>query len=188
VFLRDTANGFLTWARRHGDRSGLPCLGGGLRGERDGDRGCRRRHGCEPGGAAPATQSGGTITDPTAYFVDSLYRTDRPGTNAADEDVRAQSTRILLNGSRNGDVPAADKSYLAMLVAARTGLSQDDAAKRVDEVIAQGKAAEAKARLAADTARKAGAYLSVFTALPMLDGAFIACVAAAVGGQQRDEY
>jgi uncharacterized protein YjbJ (UPF0337 family) len=37
-------------------------------------------------------------------------------------------------------------------------------------------------------ARKAGSYLSIFTAVSMLVGAFIACVAAALGGQQRDEY
>ena len=89
---------------------------------------------------------------------------------------------------RIGDVPAPDKTYLALLVAARSGLSQADAAKRVDEVIAQVKTAEVNARQTADAARKTGAYLSIFTALSMLVGAFIACVAAALGGQQRDEY
>jgi hypothetical protein len=103
-------------------------------------------------------------------------------------DVRARSSRILLNGLRNGGVPAPDKTYLVLLVADRTGLSQAKAAKRVDEVIAQAKAVEVKTRQAADAARKAGAYLSIFTGLSMLVGAFIACVAAALGGQQRDEY
>src|ERR1019366_660873 len=103
-------------------------------------------------------------------------------------DVLAQSTRILLNGMRNGEVPAPDKTYLAQLVSARTGLSQPDAVKRVDDVIAQVSAAEVKARQTADAARKAGAYLSIFMALSMLVGAFIACIAAALGGQQRDEY
>ena len=60
--------------------------------------------------------------------------------------------------------------------------------KRVDAVVAQVNAAEAKARQVADAARKAAAYLSIFMALSMLVGAFIACVAAALGGQQRDEY
>jgi hypothetical protein len=71
---------------------------------------------------------------------------------------------------------------------ARTGVSPADAEKRVDAVIGQTKAAEAKARQAADAARKAGMYLSIFTALSMLVGAFIACVAAALGGQQRDVH
>jgi isocitrate lyase len=102
--------------------------------------------------------------------------------------VRAQSTRILLNGMLNGDVAAPDKTYLAQLVAVRTGLPQADAQKRVDEVIAQEDAAEAKVRQAADDARKAASKLSIFTALSMLVGAFIACISAALGGQQRDEH
>jgi hypothetical protein len=192
VFFRDTANGFLSWAvaavigaaflasAAASVVSGTATVvAGAVSGA---------AAGASQGVAAEATQSGGTITDPTAYFVDSLYRTDHPSANISDGDVRAQSSRILLNGLRNGDVPAPDKTYLVLLVAAHTGLSQVDATKRVDEVIAQAKAVEVKARQAADTARKAGAYLSVFTALSMLVGAFIACVAAAVGGQQRDEY
>jgi hypothetical protein len=80
-----------------------------------------------------------------------------------------------------------DKTYLAQLVAARTGLSQADAEKRVDAVIAKAQAAETKARQIADAARKAGAYLSIFTAVSMLIGAFIAAAAAALGGRHRDE-
>ena len=38
-----------------------------------------------------------------------------------------------------------------------------------------------------DATRKAAAAASVFTALSMVIGAFIACVAAALGGSQRDE-
>ena len=41
---------------------------------------------------------------------------------------------------------------------------------------------------AIDAARKAAAAFAVFTALSMLVGAFIACVGAALGGQQRDEH
>ena len=192
VFFRDTANGFLTWAvatvigaaflasAAASVVSGTATVVAGVA--------SGAAAGASQGVAEQASQSVGTIADPTAYFVDSLYRTDHPSANVSDGDVRAQSSRILLNGLRNGDVTAPDKTYLVLLVAARTGLSQADAAKRVDEVIAQAKAVEVKARQAADTARKAGAYLSIFSALSMLVGAFIACVAAALGGQQRDEY
>lgn len=192
VFFRDTANGFLTWAvatvigaaflasAAASVVSGTATVVAGVA--------SGAAAGASQGVAEQASQSVGTIADPTAYFVDSLYRTDHPSANVSDGDVRAQSSRILLNGLRNGDVTAPDKTYLVLLVADRTGLSQADAAKRVDEVIAQAKAVEVKARQAADTARKAGAYLSIFTALSMLVGAFIACVAAALGGQQRDEY
>ena len=176
VFFRDTANGFLSWAVA--SVIGAAFLASAASSVLTGT--------ATTVAAIASGPSGSAVADPMAYFVDNLYRTDHPGATAP--DVLAQSTRILLNGMRNGEVPAPDKTYLAQLVSARTGLSQTDAVKRVDEVIAQVSAAEVKARQTADAARKAGAYLSIFMALSMLVGAFIACIAAALGGQQRDEY
>jgi len=83
-------------------------------------------------------------------------------------------------------MPDADKTYLAQLVAARTGLAPDAAAHRVDDVMTQVDATEAKAAEAAETARKTAASLAIFTALSMFIGAFIACIAAALGGKCRD--
>jgi hypothetical protein len=54
-------------------------------------------------------------------------------------------------------------------VAARTGLAQADAEKRVNDVIALVKAAEAKVRQTADAACKAGAYLSIYTGVTYAD-------------------
>jgi hypothetical protein len=121
-----------------------------------------------------------------AYDVDTLFRSDRPDTNTS--AAREETTRILAKAATTGDVPADDRTYLAQLAAARTGISRPDAQKRVDNVIAQVKAAAAKARQAADTTRKAASAFSIFTALSMLIGAFIACIASALGGQQRDEH
>ena len=87
----------------------------------------------------------------------------------------------------NGDVPAADRTYLAQLIAARAGIPQAEAEKRVDEIIAREKAAEVKVRQAADTARKATSAASIFFALSLIIGAFVASVAAAIGGSRRDE-
>ena len=176
VFFRDTANGFLSWAVSSVVvaaflASAVASVSSGV----------------TQGAAQAATQSTGA-SNPTGYLVDSLYRTDHPATTGTNQDAAAESSRILAMGLRNGEVPTADKTYLAQLVAARTGLSQADSVKRVDDVIAQEKAAETKARAAADAARKAVSYLSIFTALSMLIGAFIACCAAALGGQQRDEH
>jgi hypothetical protein len=192
VFFRDTANGLLAWAAASvigalllasaasSVVSGTATMAAGV------------ATGAAAGASQAATQSatrpGGATADPTGYFVDSLFRTDRPATNGSDADVRAESTRILANGIRNGEVSAPDKAYLAQLVSRRTGMSQADAEKRVNDVIAQEKAAEAKAREAADAARKAGAHLSIFMALSMVIGAFIACAAAALGGRLRDEH
>jgi hypothetical protein len=191
VFFRDTANGFLSWAVASVVgavflASAASALVGGT---------ANMVSGVASGTAAGASQGmaqaagrPGVPADSTGYFVDSLFRTDHPGPNTSAGDARAEGGRILLNGLRNGGMPVGDKTYLAQLVAARTGLSQTDAEKRVDDVIAQEKAAELKARQAADAARKAAAYLSIFLALSMLIGAFIASTAAALGGRQRDEY
>ena len=119
---------------------------------------------------------------------ESLFRSDHPDAAASPQDSNAQMTRILASGVANGDVPAADRTYLAQLVSARTGISQADAQKRVDEVIAREKAAVEKAKQAADAARKAAAQFAIFTALSMMIGAFIVSAAAAYGGSMRDEY
>jgi hypothetical protein len=72
-----------------------------------------------------------------------------------------------------------DRAYLRDLAAARTGLSPAEAQARVDSLVTA-------TRVAADKARKDASAVALFTALSMLVGAFIACVAAALGGQQRD--
>jgi hypothetical protein len=137
-------------------------------------------------GSAAAT-SGSSALDPTGYLVAELFRTDHPDVNRSPQPVRAEATPIIAHGLAAGDVPAADKTYLTQLVAARTGLSQPDAAKRVDDVSAQVKAANLEAHDAANKARKAAAYLSFFTAFSMIVGAFIAAVTATVAGHRRDE-
>ncbi|HEX4676845.1 MAG TPA: hypothetical protein VH209_16030 [Steroidobacteraceae bacterium] len=147
--------------------------------------------GSSSGGGANSGASAGTLS-PTgaisAYNIDTLFRPAQPNANSANSnaDARAETTRILAQSLTSGDVPAADRAYLAQLVAARTGISDTDAQKRVDDTIAQVQAAETKARQAADAARKASAAASIFTALSMMIGAFIACAAAALGGGLRD--
>jgi hypothetical protein len=53
-------------------------------------------------------------------------------------------------------------------VAARTGISQQDAEKRIDDTMAQMKAAAEKAKQAADAARKATASASFYLFFSML--------------------
>ncbi len=168
VTFRDTANGFLTWAT-------ASVIGAAL---------LAAAASASIGGTArlAAARADATAIDPTAWYVDRLYRSDHPATNAPDADMRAQSTRILTAM----DVSEADKTWLSGLVAARTGLSRAEAVTRVEDVFALKTAAVFKMREAADTARKAGSYLSIFSGLSMLVGAFIACVAAAIGGRERD--
>jgi hypothetical protein len=182
VFFRDTAHGFLAWAVAA--VIGATVVASAVSSLLTGGA---HMAGTIVSGAAEGASQGAVRENPFASYIDSLFRSDHPEAKASDQDVRAETTRILAAGIRNGDVPAGDKTYLAQLVAARTGLSQADAEKRVNDVIAKAKAAETKARQIADAARKAGAYLSIFTAASMLIGAFIAAAAAALGGRHRDE-
>ena len=187
VRFRDTAHGVLAWAvaaviTAAVLASAASSLIGGVA------RGATTVAASAVQGAAQGAIQGGEGSDPTGYLVDSLFRRPQPEASGNAQEVRGEASRILLSGLRSGDVPADDKTYLAQLVAARTGVSQEDAQKRVDEVIAKAKDAEAKAREAADAARKAATYLSLFTAFSMLIGAFIAGAAAAFGGHQRDEF
>ncbi|MFZ2005766.1 MAG: hypothetical protein WB697_23485 [Stellaceae bacterium] len=142
------------------------------------------------GSAVQRTAQGATQNSdpnmPSGYLVDTLFRKSTPDANASPQDTRGDATRILANDLKNGDVPQADRTYLAQLVAARTGLSQDDAQKRVDAVVAQAKQDEQKAKEAADAARKAARNIAFFIAFSMLVGAFIAGVAGKIGGHHRD--
>lgn len=177
VFFRDTAHGFLTWAVATViATAAFASISAGLAGS--------------GGGAASAMASGTTSSgagsagqaNPMAYFVDLLYRpAGKADLNSADPALRAETTRLLVFDLKSGDVSPQDRAYLAQLVAMRTGLTQQQAAQRVDGVVTQ-------ARQAANTARKAGAAVSLFTALALVIGAFIAAVAGALGGSQRDEW
>ena len=103
------------------------------------------------------------------------------------QDVRAESGRILATVVANGDISPDDKAYLAQTISTQTGLTPDESAKRVDTVVAQVKDVEAKAKDAADKARAAAAKFALFSFAALLIGAFIASVAAAFGGNLRDE-
>jgi hypothetical protein len=191
VFFRDTAHGFITWAVATVlvvavlTSAAASAVSSGVHAA------ATVASGASQGAATAAVQSSSASTSQGSpviapYNIDMLFRSPRADSSAATSDARAEAARILANGVVSGDVPSADRTYLAELVAARTGISMEDAQKRVDTAVAQAKAAEAKARQAADTARKAASEASIYTALSMLVGAFIACIAAALGGQRRD--
>ncbi|MCX8570766.1 hypothetical protein [Aminobacter sp. MET-1] len=192
TFFRDTAHGFLTWALATLlvvfllASAFSSVVGTGVQAVSS------VASGAAMGASAGATSNGAGQNDPTSYFVDALFRSTDPARltgPGAEGDAAAvsQAGRILVTSAINGQVSAEDKSYLEMLVAARTGLSQPDAAKRVDAVLAQVDAAKQKTQEAADTGRKAAAALALVGALSLVIGAFIASAAAALGGAQRDE-
>jgi hypothetical protein len=102
------------------------------------------------------------------------------GESGATEASRQEVSRILLSGAADGSLNGDDRAYLARIVAARAGLSQADAEKRVDALSEQLKAT-------ADKARKAGILLAFLTAATLVVGAAAAWWGAGVGGRHRDE-
>jgi small-conductance mechanosensitive channel len=172
VYFRDTAHGFLAWALAlvitAAFLASAAALMVGATASSATDRG------------TAGVQAEQRAVDPNEYFIDTLFRSEsaKPDSNSS-TSVRGEAERILANALRQGDIPTADRSYLAQLIAARTGLSQADADKRVSDVFARD-------QQAADTARKAVAHSLLWAFLALLIGAFCASFAATIGGRQRD--
>ena len=169
VYFRDTANGFLAWAVALVISvtllaSAATSMVGRV---------------AQLAALSETTGTATSATDPNGYFVDTLFRSDRLGPESKDPSVQAEAGRIFANALRQNQMPTADQTYLGRLVAARTGISQSEAEKRVSDVIAD-------ARQTEDTARKATAHLLLWFFLALLMGAFSASYAATIGGRQRD--
>ena len=157
VFFRDTAHGFLVWA------VGLVVSAFFLSSlvlsiSKEGSNGNEGR---------------------SAYYVDSLFRTDHPAADVNDSSVRAEAREILAVALLQPDIRPEDKTYLTSLVAAKTGLTPAQSQARVDATLAA-------YREAADAARKAVAHSLYWLFAALLIGAFFASISATVGGRQRD--
>ena len=194
TLFRDTAHGFMAWALA--TLLVIAVLGLALSSaSRTGVQAASTvASDAAMGASAAATANSGSRgeTEVTAYFVDALFRPTDPAKLAApgaegDAAAAAQASRILISSATSGEVSAGDKTYLGQLVAARIGLSQTDASARVDAVLAQVDAVKMKAQHAAEAVRKVGATFALLGALSLVVGAFVASVAAALGGRHRDD-
>jgi hypothetical protein len=188
VFFRDTAHGFIAWAfATLISASALSSVTGYL------------ANGAAAGVGGTASQATRSV-NPADIYVDKLFRPDTaapaapaPGSSPAagnanpaapsgtnPNQTRAEVLRLWTASFQgNQDLSGADKAYVAQVVAARTGMSQADAEKRVNDVIVE-------AKTAADTARMGAAKLSFWLTAAMLFGAFAASLAAVEGGSLRD--
>jgi hypothetical protein len=184
AFFRDTAHGLLAWAT-------ATLLSASV-------LGAATTHivGGAAQGAVMAAGPAAQNINPSELYVDRLFRSDaatpvagaaQPAAGAAQpaaagnpQEARAEVLRLWTASFRdNSDLRADDRTYVARLVANRTGLSQAEAEKRVDQVVAD-------AKQAADRARRAGAQLSFWLTASLLLGAFAASLAAVEGGMLRD--
>jgi hypothetical protein len=208
VYFRDTAHGFLAWgfatlvtvtlmSSAIGSIIGAGAKTGAALAE----------------GAATATTAvvagkddAKDGADPTAYFVDSLFRPDpaaaanpattSPGPQAAtapppvSAEQLGEVSRIFCRSIQSGSLTPADQQYVGSLISKQTGMAQPEAEKRVGDVFAQAREtlsqAADTARKAADEAREAFAYAALWFFVSLLIGAFIASLAATFGGRQRD--
>jgi hypothetical protein len=172
VFFRDTAHGLITWAVATilvaVVAAGSVMSAAGTAGR----------------AVADATTTGVLMP----YDVDKLFRSTSTSAGSAAAEARAEATHIVANAFATGKVPDGDRTYLAEQVAARTGASQSEAQARVDGLIAAVMQSQEKLKVEADRAKKATAQASIYLALSMLIGAFIASVSAALGGRIRDQH
>jgi hypothetical protein len=183
IFFRDTAHGLITWSVATvvilavAAGSAASGAGAGVHAAADA---------ASMGGQAMVSQAA------SPYSVDKLFRAgaSTPGasTPGGSSDPRMETAHIMANAAMTGGVPDADRTYLAEQVAARTGVSQQEAQARVDAFVSGVTQAQEKVKADADAARKAAAHASIYLALSMLIGAFIASVSAALGGRLRDEH
>ena len=191
VYFRDTAHGFLAWAVATlitamlvvGSVSSV--VSGGVKAGASVASGAASGLTQAAGSAAKGADSGDF-----GYYVDSLFRDDRPAA-VSDDAAHAVVGRILTRTlSNDGQLAAEDRAYLAQLISQRTNLSQADAEARIDKVYGDARKAvedaKLKAKQAADTAAKVAAYTSLWTFVALLIGAFFASFAATFGGRRRD--
>jgi hypothetical protein len=167
VYFRDTAHGFLVWAvalvitAAFLTSAATSLVNGASR------------------AASSAGNASESMSGPNGYLVDTLLRTAPSNAVAVTPATRNEIGVIVAHDLASGSMPAADRTYLAQVVAPSTGISPADAERRVDDVYASGLEA-------ADRARKAVAHSMYWLFLALLIGAFSSTVAATIGGRQRD--
>ncbi len=185
VFFRDTAHGFITWSLATIVTATV------LAGAVTSIIGATVKAGTAiaaagAAGAGHEAAKDGKIDNLNGYYVDNLFRSDK--TVSSTEDSRGETIRILAKDVTEGKISDDDKARLKTVVVKQTGISDQEASTRVDNIITQIDSAKAQAKQAADDAKKAATAFAFATALSMFLGAFIASAAAALGGIHRDEY
>jgi hypothetical protein len=195
VFFRDTAHGFLAWSVATLLMATL--LSSAVASSVS--LGVKAGGAAVAAAAAPVAAAASPADTPDqtqGYFVDMLLRappapaaTGTPAAAATEADS-ASATRVFAHALTTGELTAEDSQYLGQLVAAKTGMPPAEAEKRATDTFAQFKSsvdeAAAKAKAAADEARKASAGTALWLVVSLLIGAFLASLSATFGGRLRD--
>lgn len=170
LYFRDTAHGFLTWA--FATVVGAAFLAGAATHIVAATSG-----GLAAGAGVAATRTGG----PMDVYADTLLRTNLAASRTVDPAAtRSEVSRLFATRFANGgDLTPADRTYLAVLVAGHTGLSQTEAEQRISEV-----ATDVKTAL--DRARRTARNIALWLTASLFMGAFAASLAATEGGGLRE--
>jgi hypothetical protein len=205
VAFRDTAHGFLAWAIATlataaflsstvaGIVGGAFKTGAQVAGNVAGGATAAAGGAAAAAGSDQAKSGGGE--GPMGYFVDQLFRSPKEGAakpSANNEQAQtAEVTRIFANAAASGKLPPEDARQAAQIVSQRTGMSRQDAEKRVNDTFAAMQAkkeeTEKAAREAADKARKASAAAALWACITMLLGAVAGSLFGTYGGRRRDD-
>jgi hypothetical protein len=103
----------------------------------------------------------------------------RPRVAGTADDTRAEVSRILATSVTRGSLSEPNRTYLVQLVAQRSGISQQEAEKRVNDAFTA-------AREAADKARRAAVLGGLVAAVSLVVSFGAAWWAAMKGGHHRD--
>ena len=124
--------------------------------------------------------------NPFSQAVDTAFRTTRPDAGSSLE-ARNDAIAILARGITQGDIPEADRTYLAQVIAARTGVAEDEAKTRVDTMVTSAQHAAEEAKQQAERAKRFAVIAAFVTAASLAISAAAAFWAAGIGGRHRDE-
>ena len=122
-------------------------------------------------------QAAGAPTPPAAAPAPTTTRARSTAANS--DETRSEVARTLASAVASGTLSDQNRAYLAQVVAQRSGLSQQEAERRVNEAFTA-------AREAADKARKAAILTGFVTAASLIISFGAAWWAALRGGQHRD--
>jgi hypothetical protein len=195
VFFRDTAHGLITWSVSMVFVAWVVAASASSAVE-NGLHTAASSMGSVGSADSAASHIGSLPGPPSAAMTYEIDRLFRPGASSnanpagtpgeSSSDARVETVYIAYHAITANGASDADRSYLAELVEAQAGISSAEARSRVDDFFSSLMSAAEQARLDADKARKAAAEASIYTALSLLIGAFIASVTAAIGGRLRD--
>lgn len=214
VYFRDTAHGFLAWAVASLATAALltstigSIVNGGVQTAANLAGGTATtvmvKGVATTGDEINKSDNGGGIESGTiSYFIDALFRKDLNSSSTTSSEVNTTTTdtaektsanaevsRIFLNSINSKTLPPADVTYISKVVSTQTGLTQAEAEKRVTEIFTNIQTnkqnAEIAVKNAADKARKASIYATLWLFVSLLMGAFSASLAATWGGRCRD--